>query len=50
MTKQSKDMKLTDSKQEEQARSLARKRLQEKSKEIPHPGTVRVSVFPIPRG
>ena len=50
MTKQSKDMKPTGSKQEEQARSMARKRLQEKSKKIPHPGTVRVTIFPIPRG
>jgi len=50
MTKQSKDEKLTDSKPEERGISPARKRLQEKSKEIPHPGTVRVTIFPNPRG
>ena len=50
MTKQSKDEKPTDSNQEELERSQARKRLQEQSKEIPHPGTVRVTIFPNPRG
>ena len=50
MTKQSKDEKPTDSKQEEQEPSPALKRLLEQAKEIPHPGTVRVTIFPNPRG
>jgi len=50
MTKQSKDEKLTDSKPEERARSQARKRLERLSKKVPHPGTVRVTIFPNPRG
>ena len=50
MTKQSKDEKPSGSKQEELERSLARKSLQEKPKKIPHPGTVRVTIFPNPRG
>ena len=50
MTKQSKDEKPSGSKQEELERSLARKSLQEQSKEVPHPGTVRVTIFPNPSG
>ena len=49
MTKQSKEGKPSGSKKEELARSQARKSLQEKSKKIPHPGTVRVTIFPNPR-
>ena len=50
MTKQSKGEKPTVSKQEELERSQARKSLQDLSKEVPHPGTVRVTIFPNPRG
>ena len=50
MIKQSKYEKLTGSKQEELEISPALKRLLEKSKRIPHPGTVRVTIFPNPRG
>ena len=49
MTRQSNEEKPTDSKQEELARSQARKRLERLSKKIPHPGTVRVTIFPNPR-
>jgi hypothetical protein len=49
MTKQSKDEMPTASKQEELARSQARKRLERLSKKVPHPGTVRVTIFPNPR-
>ena len=50
MTKQSNDEQPTDSKQTEQEILPARKRLQELAKKIPHPGTVRVTIFPNPRG
>ena len=50
MTKQSKDEKPTDSKQGDQEISPARKRLEQMSKKVPHPGTVRVTIFPNPRG
>jgi hypothetical protein len=50
MTKQSNEEKPTGAKPEERGISPAWKRLQEKSKEIPHPGTVRVTIFPNPRG
>lgn len=50
MTKKSKDEKPTDSKQTEQELPPALKRLREKFKGIPHPGTVRVTIFPNPRG
>ena len=46
MTKQSNEEMPTGSKQEELARSQARKRLERLSKKIPHPGTVRVTIFP----
>jgi hypothetical protein len=50
MTKQSKDEKPTGSKQKEREPSPAKRRLLEKAKKIPHPGTVRVTIFPNPRG
>jgi len=50
MTKQSNEEMPTGSKQEELARSQARKRLERLSKKVPHPGTVRVTIFPNPRG
>ena len=49
MTRKSNEEKPTGSKPKERGISPARKRLQEKSKEIPHPGTVRVTIFPNPR-
>ena len=50
MTKQSNEEKPTDSKQTEQEILPARKELQEMATKIPHPGTVRVTIFPNPRG
>ena len=49
ITKKSKDEKSTDSWREEREVSPAMKRLQEKFKKVPHPGTVRVTIFPNPR-
>lgn len=50
MTKQSNEEKPTDSKQTEQEILPARKELQEMATKTPHPGTVRVTIFPNPRG
>ena len=49
MTRQSNEEKPTDSKPEEQERLRAKKRLEKLSKKVPHPGTVRVTIFPNPR-
>ncbi len=40
----------TDSKQEEQEISPEEESLRKRFKKIPHPGTVRVTIFPNPRG
>ena len=50
MTKKSKDKKPTDSRREEREPSPALERLRKKSIEVPNPGTVRVTIFPNPRG
>ena len=50
MVKRSNEEKSKDPKQEEQERLEAKKRLLEKGKKVPHPGTVRVTIFPNPRG
>jgi hypothetical protein len=49
MTKQSNKEKPTGFRQEEQEISPARKQLEQMSKKVPHPGTVRVTIFPNPR-
>lgn len=50
MTKQPNDGEHTDSKQGERELSPAEKRLREGAGRVPHPGTVRVTIFPNPRG